>query len=143
MALQLESSQVIDRPIEKVFHFYAVEHVGNHPRWDSDIELWLDSDAPIGVGTIIHRRNKRSGTPVEGTMEVVEFEPNRVFAMVIHDGPAVTRGRTAFEAINDHQTKITTIVDIPGMAENADKPFLNSRLEHAAQIRKQLMESEI
>ena len=78
MALQFESSQVIDRPIDKVFHFYAVEHVRNHPRWDSDIELWLDSDSPIGVGTIIRRRNKRSGTPVEGTMEVVEFEPNRV-----------------------------------------------------------------
>ena len=143
MALQLESSQVIDRPIDKVFHFFAVEHVRNHPRWDSDIELWLDSDSPIGVGTIIRRRNKRSGTPVEGTMEVVEFEPNRAFAMVIHDGPAEMRGRTTFEAINDHQTKITTLIDIPGMDENADKTFLNSRLEHAAQIRKQLMEAEI
>lgn len=70
MALQFESSQVIDRPIEKVFHFFAVEHVRNHPRWDSDIELWLDTDSPIDVGTIIHRRNKRSGTPVEGTMEI-------------------------------------------------------------------------
>src|SRR4030065_1361011 len=99
MALQLDSSQVIDRPIDKVFHFYAVEHVRNHPRWDSDIELWLDSDNPIGVGTIIRRRNKRSGTPVEGTMEVVEFEPNRALAMVIHDGPAVMRGGTIFEAI--------------------------------------------
>ena len=126
MALQLESSQVIDRPIDKVFHFFAVEHVRNHPRWDSDIELWLDSDAPIGVGTIIRRRNKRSGTPVEGTMEVVEFEPNRAIGMVIHDGPAEMRGRTTFEAINDNQTKITTIVDIPGMDENADKTFLYS-----------------
>ena len=42
MALQLESSQVIDRAVDKVFHFYAVEHVRNHPRWDPDIELWLD-----------------------------------------------------------------------------------------------------
>jgi hypothetical protein len=143
MALQLESSQVIDRPIEKVFHFYAVEHVRNHPRWDSDIELWLDSDSPIGVGTIIRRRNKRSGAPVEGTMEVVEFEPDRAFAMVIHDGPAVMRGRTTFEAINDHQTKITILIDIPGMDEHTDKTFLNSRLDRSAQIRKQLMESEI
>jgi hypothetical protein len=143
MALQFESSQVIDRPIDKVFHFYAVEHVRNHPRWDPDIELWLDSDEPIGVGTIIQRRNKRSGTPVEGTMEVVEFEPNRVLAMVIHDGPAVMQGRTTFEAISDSQTKITTTIDIPWMDENADKTILNSRLEHAAQIRKQLMESEI
>jgi uncharacterized protein YndB with AHSA1/START domain len=89
MALQFESTQVIDRPIEKVFHFFAVDHVRNHPRWDSDIELWLDSDAPIGVGTIIHRRNKRSGTSVEGTMEVLEFEPNRMLSMEIHDGNAI------------------------------------------------------
>ena len=143
MALQLESSQVIDRPIDKVFHFYAVEHVRNHPRWDSDIELWLDFDDPMGVGTIIRRRNKRSGTPVEGTMEVVEFELNRVVAMVIYDGPAEMRGRTTFEAISDNQTKITLIIDIPGMDASTDKTFLNSRLERSAQIRKQLMESEI
>ncbi len=143
MALQFESSQVIDRPIDKVFHFFAVEHVRNHPRWDPDIELWLDSDAPIGVGTIMRRRNKRSGTPVEGTMEVVEFEPNRVFATDIHDGPAFMHGRVTFAAINENQTKITTVINIPWMDENADKTFLNSRLEHAAQIRKQLMESEI
>jgi len=143
MALQFESSQVIDRPVDKVFQFFAVEHVRNHPRWDPDIELWLDSDEPIGVGTIIRRRNKRSGTPVEGTMKVVEFEPNRVLAMDIQDGPAQMHGRTTFEALNDHQTKITTIVDIPWMDANADKTFLNSKLERSAQIRKQLMESEI
>jgi hypothetical protein len=143
MALRFESSQVIDRPRNKVFHFYAVEHVRNHPRWDPDIELWLDSDAPIGVGTIIHRRNKRSGTPVEGTMKVVEFEPDRALAMEIHDGPAVMHGRTTFEAISKNQTRITTIIDIPWMDESADKAFLNSRLEHAARIRKQLMESEL
>ena len=143
MALRLESSQVIDRPIDKVFRFYAVEHVRNHPRWDSDIELWLESDAPIGVGTIIRRRNKRSGTPVEGTMEIVDFEPNRELAMVVLDGPAVMHARTTFEAINDGQTKITITIDIPGMDEHTDKTLLNSRLERSAQIRKQLMESEI
>ena len=115
MALQFESSQVIDRPLDRVFHFFAVEHVRNHPRWDADIELWLVSDAPIGVGTIIHRRNKRSGTPVEGTMKVMEFEHNRALAMEIHDGPAVMYGRTTFEAISENQTRITTIIDIPWM----------------------------
>jgi uncharacterized membrane protein len=143
MALQFESSQVIDRPVDKVFRFFAVEHVRNHPRWDPDIELWLDSDNPIGVGTIIRRLNKRSGTPVEGTMDVVEFELNRVIAMVIHDGTAEMRGRTTFEALNDNQTKITTSIDIPGMDASTDKTFLNSKLERSAQIRKQLMESEI
>lgn len=143
MALQFESSQVIDRPVDKVFHFFAVEHVRNHPRWDPDIELWLDSDNPIGVGTIIRRRNKRGGTPVEGTMEVVEFVPNRVLAMIIYDGTAEMHGRTTFEALSDNQTKITTIIDIPWMNENTDKSFLNSKLERSAQIRKQLIESEV
>lgn len=143
MALRIVSSQVIDRPIDKVFHFYAVEHVHNHPRWDPDIELWLDADEPIGVGTVIHRRNKRSGTPVEGTMEVVEFEPNRMLAMLIHDGPAEMHGRTTFEALSGNQTRLTTVIDIPWMDENADTTFLNSRLERSAQLRKQLMESEI
>ena len=143
MALQFESSEVIDRPIEKVFRFYAVEHVRNHPRWDPDIELWLDSDAPIGVGTVIRRRNKRSGTPVEGTMEVVEFVPNRALAMVIRDGPAEMRGRTTFESLNDSQTRITTIIDIPWMDEKADKAFMNSRLERSSRLRKQLMEAEL
>ena len=143
MALQFESSEVIDRPIDKVFHFFAVEHVRNHPRWDSDIELWLDNDAPLTVGTVIHRRNKRSGKVVEGTMKVIEFEMNRMMAMEVHDGPAIMFGRTTFEAINENQTKITTIIDIPWMDENADKTFLNNRLAQVSQIRKQLMESEL
>jgi len=126
-----------------VFLFYAVDHVRNHPRWDPDIELWLDSDTPIDAGTIIRRRNSRSGKPVEGTMEIVEFEPNRVIEMVIHDGPVEMRGRTTFEAISDNQTKITTIIDLPGMDASMDKTFLNSRLERSAQNMKQLMESEI
>ncbi len=143
MPLQIESSQVIDRPIAKVFHFFAVEHVRNHPRWDPDIELWLDANAPLGVGTVIRRRNKRSGTPVEGTMEVVEFEPNRAIAMRIMDGPAVMHGRTTFEALNDHQTRLTMVIDIPGMDASADKTFLNGKLERSARIRKELMEAEL
>jgi hypothetical protein len=143
MALQFVSSQVIDRSIDKVFHFFAVEHVRNHPRWDADIELWLDNEAPLDVGTIIHRRNKRSGKIVEGTMRVIEFEMNHFIAMEIHDGPAIMYGKTSFEAINEKQTRLTTIIDIPWMDENADKTFLNSRLESSAQIRKQLMESEL
>jgi len=141
--MQLQVSYVIDRPLAKVFHFYAVEHVRNHPRWDPDIELEQISDGPIGVGTILRRRNSRSGTPVEGTMEVVEFEPNRALGMIIHDGPAEMRGRTTFEAVGDNRTIITTVVELPGMDESMDKSFLMSRLERSGRNMKQLIESEI
>ncbi len=143
MSARLQVKYVIDRPLAKVFQFYANDHVRNHPRWDPDIELWLDSDSPIGVGTVIRRRNSRSGTPVEGTMEVVEFEPNRSFGMIIHDGPVEMRGRTIFEAVSDDRTMITTIVELPGMDESMDRSFLTSRLERSGRNMKQLMESEI
>jgi hypothetical protein len=143
MAAHLQHTQVIDRPLADVFHFYAHDHVCNHPRWDADIKLEQVSKGPIGVGTIIHRINSRSGTPVEGTMEVVEYEPNKAFAMVIHDGNAEMRGRTTFEALNDNQTTLTTSIESPGMDESADKSFLLSRLERSGQIRKKLMEAEI
>ncbi len=76
-------------------------------------------------------------------MEVVEYEPNRVMAMVIHDGSTEMRGRTTFEALNDHQTSLTTFIEIPGMDDSMDKSFLLSRLERSGEIRKRLMEAEI
>jgi hypothetical protein len=75
-------------------------------------------------------------------MEVVEFEPNRAMGTVIHDGPAEMRGRTTFEAVNDRQTRVTTVIDIPGMDESMDKSFITSRLERSGRNMKQLIESE-
>jgi hypothetical protein len=143
MAAQFEVSQVIDRPLDKVFQFYAHEHVRNHPRWDPDMELEQVSDGPIGVGTVIRRRNSRSGVPVEGTMEVVEFEPNRAMGTIIHDGPVEMRGRVTFEAVGDGRTLIKTMVEIPGMDDSMDKSFLMSRLERSGRNMKQLIESEV
>ncbi|MCD6031898.1 MAG: polyketide cyclase [Thermomicrobiales bacterium] len=77
MSVKVQASQVIDRRVAEVFHFFAVEHVRNHPRWDPFMRLEQISDGPFGVGTVIKRINSRSGTPVEGPMEVVEFEPDR------------------------------------------------------------------
>jgi uncharacterized protein YndB with AHSA1/START domain len=142
MPVHITVTQVIDRPVSTVFHFVAVQHVRNHPRWDPDIELWLDSDTPIAVGTLIHRRNRRSGTPVEGTMEVVEFEPNHAMSTIIRDGSAETRARMTFEAVDERHTRITTIIDIPGMDESMDTSFIISRLERSGRNRKQLIESE-
>jgi hypothetical protein len=87
MTVRIEVAEEIERPASVVFKFYAEDHVRNHPRWDPDIELWLDSEAPIGAETVIQRRNSRSGTPVEGTMEVVEWEPNPPWGWSREMGP--------------------------------------------------------
>lgn len=143
MTAHFKHTTLIDRPVAAVFDFHARNHVKNHNRWDPDIELWLDEDAPLEVGTIIRRRNSRSGTPVEGTMEVTEFEPDKAMGMLIHDGPAVMTGRVTYEAINENQTRMTTYIEIPGMDDSMDKSFLNSRLERSGENQKQLIESEM
>lgn len=142
MSVQVQVSQVIDRPLEKVFHFLADEHVQNHPRWDPYMELEQISEGPIRVGTVIRRRNSRSGTPVEGTMEVVEFEPSKVFGTLIHDGPVEMRARTTFEALSDSQTTIMIDVELPGMDESMDASFLISAIKRSTENMKQLIESE-
>lgn len=143
MTATIQFSEVVERPLASVFNFYATNHVRNHPRWDPDIELKLEPNSPLKVGTVIQRRNSRSGTPVEGTMEVVELETNHALGMVIHDGPAVMRARSVFEAVDETHTSITTIIEIPGMDESMDKSFLLSRLERSSEIRRKLMEAEI
>ena len=143
MPAEIQYSQEIDRPIAKVFHFMVTEHIRNHPRWDPDMKLEQVSDGPIGLGTVIRRLNNRSGTPVEGTMEVVEYELNQVMGVVIHDGPIEMRSRIIFEAISNSRTSVTIYIKFPDMDESMDKGPLMSALERSGNIRKQLIESEV
>jgi hypothetical protein len=141
MSLKVQVSEVIDRAAADVFHFYAREHVRNHPRWDPDMELEQISDGPIGVGTIIRRRNTHSGTPVEGSMEVVEFEPDRAFGVIIHDGPTETHGRVTFNAEGQNRTKLTIGAEFADLDESM-RSAITGLMERSARNIKRLVESE-
>ena len=141
MSVRVEVSEVIDRPVAQVFHFYAIDHVRNHPRWDPDMQLEQISDGPIGVGTIIRRRNTHTGSPVDGTMEVVEFEPNRAMGVAIHDGPAETTGRVTFEDAGEGRTTITIHVHFPDMDESRES-WITGMVQRSARNIKSLIESE-
>ena len=75
--MRIEVFTTVDRPIKEVFHWYTDDHVRNHPRWDPDMELEQISEGAIRVGTMIRRRNTHFENPIEGTMEVIEYEPNQ------------------------------------------------------------------
>ena len=142
MSVKVQVSEVIDRSVADVFRIHAYEHVRNHPRWDPLMQLEQVSDGPIGVGTIIKRINSQSGAPVEGTMEVVEFEPNRAIGMIVHDGPMEMITRAVYEAESDGKTNVTLSLEMPGMDESmAD--MLTSEMEKVAQTLKQFIESEV
>ena len=142
MSVKVQVSEVIDRPVSVVFQFHAHEHVRNHPRWDPYMQLKQITDGPLGVGTIINRLNSRSGTPVEGTMEIVAFEPNQVLGMVIHDGPVEINGRATYEAENDDRTTLRLNLEFPDMDESMDTGLLTSQIQQSLQNIKRLIESE-
>lgn len=115
--MRVEASTTIDRPVAAVWEFYAVNHVANHPRWDETIELEAITDGPMGVGTVVRRRVTRFGTVTEGTMEVVEFEPERLMRVRTQDGPMTIDGFASFQAVGEEQCEITIGGEIPGIDE--------------------------
>ena len=140
MAVRMEVSQEIDRSVPVVFKFYADDHVQNHPRWDPYIELWRHSDEPIGLGTIIQRRNSRSGTPVEGTMEVVEYEPNRAMGVLTRDGPMEIHGRATVEEVSEGRTRLTVVAEMP--IDESMKERIRGLMQRSVRNIKQFVEAE-
>ena len=140
MAVRIEVSEEIDRPVPVVFNFYADEHVRNHPRWDPDIELWRTSDEPIGLGTIIQRRNSHGDTPVEGTMEVVEYEPNRAMGAVIREGGMEIYGMGTLEEVSEGRTRLTMRADMP--IDESMKDRMSGLVQRSLRNIKELIEAE-
>lgn len=139
--MKVEASGVVERPVGAVFAFCARDHVKNHPRWDPDMELEQESEGAIGVGTVIRRRNSHSGTPVEGTMEITEFEPDRTMGGVIREGPRESHGRMTFDVEGPERTRVTLSAEIPGMDESA-AGMIRPLMERSVNNIKRLIESE-
>ena len=135
----VEYSQVINRPISDVFHFIADQHIRNHPRWDSNIELEQETDGPIGVGTVIRRRNTRYEEPIEGTMDVVEYESNEVMAVVIKEGDFEMAGSITFEEVGPAQTRVTRSATVPA---SVDEALIRSEMDRTGRIIEDLIEAE-
>ncbi|MGH6952520.1 MAG: SRPBCC family protein [Vitreimonas sp.] len=112
--MRIEVSTTIGRPVAEVWRWYAVEHVRNHPRWDPDMELEQLSDGPIGLGTRIRRRSVRWGEPIDGEMEIVEWEPERAMVTRIHDANMDMAGHVTFEKDGPDGTVLRIAADIPG-----------------------------
>ena len=141
MPVKAQASGIIERPVAEVFKFHLVDHVKNHPRWDPNIQLEDLTDGPMGVGKKIKRINSRSGQPVEGTMEITEFEPNESATMIIHDGPVKMIARATYVAEGISRTRLTMHIEFPDIDE-MDTDMLVSAMKQSIQNINQLITSE-
>lgn len=127
--MRTEMSEVINHPISDVFKFYADDHLENHPRWDPEMQLSLATDGDVGIGTVFNRRHTHFGDPVEGSMTVIDFERDQSFGLAVDDGFGEWFGQLRFEAIGESATRVSTLVDMPGMSEASDSSRLRSIAE--------------
>ena len=103
--IDIEQSIVITRPTEEVFAFMT--DVEKLSQWMSElVEAKQSSDGPMDVGTTISAVAKPLGRQVESTLEVVEFESNRRFALKSISGPVTNEDTFTFEPVTDG-TKVT------------------------------------
>ena len=140
--VEIRASTSIDRPVADVWRWYAVEHVRNHPRWDPDMQLEKISDGPLGLGAKIRRRNTRWNTPIDGEMEVVEWEPEQIFGVRIRDQNMEMFGQVTFEATGADETALSIVTDIPGLDE-ARGEALSQLMARSADNIKRLAESDL
>ncbi len=139
--MELEVSTVVDRPPSVVWDFYAVHHVENHPRWDPDLELENTPGGPIRVGTVIRRRSTRFDPPTEGTIEVVEFESQKLMRVKTQDGSMTINGYAKFVETSGNETRITLGGEFPGM-DDSMADTIRPLMERSAANIKKLIETE-
>jgi uncharacterized membrane protein len=139
--VRIRVSATVNRPVGEVWRWYAVDHVRNHPRWDPEMELEQITEGPIGLGARIRRLNRHFGEPIEGEMEIVEWEPEHFMGARIHDANLDATGRVRFEALGPESTRLVIEADYPGMDE-ATAERIRPRMERAAVNVRELIESD-
>lgn len=136
--MKLDVSESIERPPADVFRFVATDHVKNHPRWDSQMSLVQETPGPIGVGTRIRRSRAGGEVRVEGEMEITEYEPDRMMAAVIRDGPMELRSRMTVEPEGEASSRLTFTVD----SDDAPLDMMEESIKGSLRRIKELVEGE-
>ena len=69
--------------------------------WQASLlEAHFSPDAPVHKGTEIHEVRKLLGRKIESTVEVTEFEQDRLFGGRVRSGPVPWQFRYTFEGAN-------------------------------------------
>lgn len=105
--VKFEIQVTVERPVEHVFGY--VTDVAKLPDWQSTLsEVRRASDGPLTVGATLVETRKFLARRWESTLKIVDYEPNRTFAMESVSGPMQYAMAYRFDRVNGG-TKITLL----------------------------------
>jgi uncharacterized protein YndB with AHSA1/START domain len=141
---KVESSVLIDRPIEEVFA-YATD-TNNLAQWAGPVvDSKITSEGPVGVGTTSSRTTQFLGRHVESIYEITEYEPNSRYADKTTSGPVPMTSRILLEQVGG-RTKVTIQGELEAagffkLAEPLVARMAKRQVETDAQTLKDLLEA--
>jgi uncharacterized membrane protein len=119
----LETSIIINRPIEEVFAF--VTDLQNNIKWMTGvIAAEMTSPAPLKAGSTYRFDIKIMGMTLETKGEVTAYEPPTKYAWKATSGPFPMSGGTTFESV-EGGTRVTDMIEAePGGFFKLAEPLL-------------------
>lgn len=143
--VKIETSIMINRPIEEVFTFVA--NPVNAAQWAGPVtESRITSEGPVGVGTTSTRVTQFLGRKSEDTYVVTEYKPNHKFAEKATSGNLHTEEIFTFKAVNGGtEVNLVGEVEATGFIKMAEPVFARvakRQVETDIQNLKDLMESQ-
>ena len=103
--IKIETSVLINRPVEEVFAYVA--NLENGGEWQTDVqELKQTSEGPLGVGTVWQEVRQLLGRRVEQSNKITEYEPNKKFSYR-QSGTVPVEAMITFESVAEGETKVT------------------------------------
>jgi len=104
--VEVETSVLINQPIEKAFEFVTTPE--NDAQWMIGVESRDHTPGePAGVGSTSQSELRFLGVSVTVTWEVTECEPPTKIEVKTIEGPVSVEAEYSFEAVGEGQTKVT------------------------------------
>jgi len=143
---RIETSIVINRPLEEVFAFTT--DLENQPKYQPRLlEAKKTSEGPIGVGTTWRLVGKVLGQRMEFEQQCIEYEPNRKFVGRPRSGPFPLEERRTYEQVQGGTRFNLTFDFQPRAFMKLAEPLFVSMLKRQAEADlanlKNLMEAHV
>jgi uncharacterized protein YndB with AHSA1/START domain len=142
--INIEHETVIERPPEEVFAY--VTDVAKVPEWqDGVVDARQETAGPVALGTRFVEVRNFLGRRLESTVEVTDFEPDRVFTLATSSGPVPFTIEQRFEPSNGGTRVVVHGHGEPGGFFRVAEPLVARQvkrlLEHNFGTLKDLLES--
>ncbi len=142
--VKVEISLHINRPVAEVFNY--LNDPAKMPEWNSTMEEATPSESPLKVGTRIRTRVRMLGRKIEGTVEVVEHEPNKRFVLK-GDQPFPLKAIYTFQAENGGTRLVSAAEAELGGFFKLSEPILErivkKQLKAQFETAKELLEAQV